>query len=195
MLTLCGAIALKTWSAVYADTPLRGEWKSLETEYTTIKYRSLEDLETFYQKIKHPSRSRFSSPSPSISIQNENPSGLIQKVDGLFESAQKILGIGKKMNRVLLRIHSSKEQLALTYAKISGSSLRCYEDRCSLKNALPRAWYVYESNTVHLNVEDVHQGILAHEMAHAIIDHYLGFKPSRITAERLAKRVEKNLPF
>ena len=192
---LCGAIALKTWSGVNADTSLRGEWKSLVTEYTTINYRSLEDLKTFYQKIKHPSRGRFSSPSPSISVQDETPSGLIQKIDVLFKSAQKILSIRKKMNRVFLQIHSNKEQLALAYVKISGSSLRCYEDRCSLKTALPRAWYVYETNTVHLNVEDVHQGILAHEMAHAIIDHYLGFKPSRTTAERLAKGVEKNLPF
>ena len=112
---LYGAIALNTWSAVNADTSLLGEWKSLETEYTTINYRSIEDLKTFYQKIKQSSRSRFSRPSMSLSAQDEIPSGLIQKVDVLFKSAQKILGIRNKINRVFLQIHSNKDQLALAH--------------------------------------------------------------------------------
>ena len=56
-----------------------------------------------------------------------------------------------------------------------------------------RAWYVYELNTIYLNVDDVHEGMLAHEIAHSIIDHYLLVRPPKATAEILARYVDKHL--
>jgi hypothetical protein len=41
-------------------------------------------------------------------------------------------------------------------------------------------------NTIYLNVDDLHEELLAHEMAHAIIDHYLLVRPPPATAEILA---------
>ena len=58
-----------------------------------------------------------------------------------------------------------------------------------------RAWYIYESNTIYINADDVHEGILAHEMAHSIIDHYFSVRPPRATAEILARYVDKHLRF
>ena len=61
------------------------------------------------------------------------------------------------------------------------------------RKATVRGWYVYAYNTVYLNVQDVHEGMLAHELGHAIIDHYLEVRPPRATAEILARYVDKNL--
>jgi hypothetical protein len=56
-----------------------------------------------------------------------------------------------------------------------------------------RAWYVYEYNTIYINVRDVNEGMLAHELAHSIIDHYLSVRPPRASAEILATYVDKSL--
>jgi len=58
-----------------------------------------------------------------------------------------------------------------------------------------QACYVYEQNTICINNDDVHEGVLAHEMAHAIIDHYLTVRPPRATAEILARYVDKHLYY
>ena len=52
---------------------------------------------------------------------------------------------------------------------------------------------MYEYNTVYLNVQDVHEGMLAHELAHAIIDNFMAVRPPRATAEILATYVDKHL--
>ena len=42
-------------------------------------------------------------------------------------------------------------------------------------------------------MQDVHAGMLAHELAHAIIDHYLTVRPPAQTAEILARYVDSHL--
>ena len=44
-----------------------------------------------------------------------------------------------------------------------------------------------------IRVQDINEGILAHEMAHAIIDHFFDIRPPRATAEILARYVDKHL--
>ncbi len=43
------------------------------------------------------------------------------------------------------------------------------------------------------NVDDVHDGILAHEITHVIVDHYLNIRPSKAIAEIIANYVDENL--
>jgi Zn-dependent peptidase ImmA (M78 family) len=106
---------------------------------------------------------------------------LVRKVDLLFEKVQAILDMRKRMRKVRVRLFSNSDQLQKAYQKIFGSP-------CHV-----RGWYVYDFNTVFLNVRDVHEGMLAHELGHAIIDHYLTVRPPRATAEILAKYVDKHL--
>jgi hypothetical protein len=44
-----------------------------------------------------------------------------------------------------------------------------------------------------VSVADLHEGMLAHEMAHAIIDHFFAVRPPSSTAEILARYVGKHL--
>jgi hypothetical protein len=44
-----------------------------------------------------------------------------------------------------------------------------------------------------MNVNDLHEGMLAHELAHAIVDHYLLVRPPRPTAEIIARYVDSHL--
>ena len=58
-----------------------------------------------------------------------------------------------------------------------------------------RAWYIYDLNTIFINVQDIDEGILTHKLAHHIIDHCLKVRPPKATAEILARYVDKHLYY
>jgi hypothetical protein len=85
------------------------------------------------------------------------------------------------MKPIVIRLYGTKQQLHAAYRTFHGRPCRL------------RAWYSYEENTIHVTVKDLHEGIIAHEMAHAIIDHYLVVRPPPATAEILARYVDTHL--
>lgn len=150
------------------------------TKHVLFYFNSAEDMVDFSGSIDYPSEVKiggiFSSPTTE-----EVKKHLIDKVDRLFKKAQMILDMRKRMPKVKIKVFSNSEQLEKKY-------VRLYKTKGS-----PRGWYTFKINTVFLNVEDVHEGMLAHELGHAIIDNYLKVRPPRATAEILAKYVDKNL--
>lgn len=152
----------------------------IETKHTTLTFSSAADVGTFNSAIDYGAGNSLSSIFRSAKSQNAEKE-LVRKVDLLFEKVQLILDMRKKMRRVRVRVFSNEAQLYEAYEKI-------YKTRCTV-----RGWYLYEFNTVFLNVKDVHEGMLAHELGHAIIDHFLSVRPPRATAEILAKYVDKHL--
>lgn len=195
LMVSCWLLALSGYSQVGADTLGVGSWERLETSHATIEYQNPEDLKAFGKKLNYRAQNWFlgllSNQSKSRKLSDE----IGIKVDGIFERVQELLQMKKDMGKVLVKIYSNKDKLKTAYAGIAGSSVRCYDDHCVKEFSSPRAWYIYESNTIYINIDDFHQGILAHEMAHAVIDHFLGRRPDRDAAETLAQHVEKNLLF
>lgn len=156
-------------------------WQSLETRYTIILYGSLKDLERFNDNIEYSKgegwfKSLFSgSKDPIASIK--------KKVDAVFERAQEILDMRGRIQKVVIKIYSNRKRFNEVRYRVIG------KEHCI------RAWYVYEQNIIYINADDVHEGILAHEIAHAIIDHYLTVRPPKATSEILARYVDKHLHF
>jgi len=153
----------------------------LETKYTIIRYESSEDLRSFDSSIDYSPgewglKSLFSSSGSGTTADSVR-----KKVDALYERAQEILEMRGKMKKVTINIYPNRERLSEVYHGITGR-------RCRI-----RAWYIYRKNTIYINVNDVHEGMLAHELAHSIIDHYLMIPPPRATAEILARYVDKHL--
>jgi hypothetical protein len=158
-----------------------GRWQNIETKYTIVRYQSLEGLKKFNHKIRYGQerwglRRLFSTPGSDEVIDK-----ITKKVDILFERVQEILDMRKKMNRVTINIYHNKKQLHDAYSRI-------YKKSCRI-----RAWYRYKNNTVYINVDDLHERMLAHELAHAIIDHYLLVRPPPASAEILARYVDRHL--
>ena len=156
-------------------------WQTIETRHTIIRYQSLSDLNRFNSRIKYRTEGSvltglFSSSGPK-DIENKAST----KVDALFEKAQEILDMRKKMEKVTINVYNDKKQLHEAYQGIYGQPCRI------------RAWYEYRFNTIYITIDDVHEGMLAHEMAHSIIDHYLLVRPPSATAEILARYVDSHL--
>lgn len=150
------------------------------TRHTVLTFNTGRDLVAFTKAIDFGTGGSLSSIFSS-SQQQDAQNVLARKVDLLFEKVQLILDMRKEMKKIRVRVYSNAEQLHEAYEKI-------FKQRCTV-----RGWYVYEFNTVFLNAQDVHEGMLAHELGHAIIDHFLEVRPPRATAEILAKYVDMHL--
>lgn len=160
---------------------LAGKWKTLKTKYLNIHYQSESDLKKFDKKIRPVKNlGSFSSFSSSSSSAEGPYHRLANKVDTLVEKVQLILDMRKAI-RINVRIYPDEDALHDAYFKI-------YKKKEEL-----RAWYIFEYNTIYLNAKDLFAGMLAHEIAHAVVDHYLDVRPPRATAEILARYVDAHL--
>jgi hypothetical protein len=181
-------LTLVSFGAAHAKTSEDIQWQRLETKYTIIRYQSMEDLKKFGRKIDYSpegwSLKRLFSRSGSDSLAED----LKMKVDAIYERVQEILDMRNKAQKVFINIYSHKNQLLAVRRRMFQNSFSAYGILSP-----PRAWYIYELNTIYINVNDLREGMLAHEMAHSIIDHYLSVRPPKATAEILARYVDSHL--
>ena len=176
-----GLFLLLFFRAVHAEPLETIDWNILETKHSTIKYQSANDVSKLNTKINF-GESQWGLNRLFASDQSQDMETLVaNKVDAVFEKAQEILGMRRKMNKVTIHVYQNKDQLHTAYEHIYGGACRI------------RAWYRFRNNTVYVNLQDLHEGMLAHELAHAIIDNYLAVRPPRATAEILARYVDSHL--
>jgi hypothetical protein len=157
------------------------DWQTIETKHAIVHYQSQDDLNEFNKKIRYRGRHSRLSGFFSSSGSNDLEETVSKKVDALFERAQQILDMRKKIDKVTINIYHNKEELHKTYERI-------YRKPCRI-----RAWYEYRFHTIFICLDDIYDGMLAHEMAHGIIDHYLKVRPPSATAEILARYVDSHL--
>lgn len=153
------------------------KWQSLETNYTILHYITNEDLVQFDDKVKYGKGWR-----PKLSAKvSSSPNSISEKIDSLYERVQEILDMRGSFKKVSIKIYPDKKSLHAAYFAI-------YKKKRKL-----RAWYIYERNTVYVTIEDLHSGMLAHEIGHAVIDHFFSARPPKATAEILARYIDKHL--
>jgi len=157
-------------------------WTEIETKHTIIRYKSDKDLLKFHKSVNYgPGLWNRTASFSSIPV-SEVKRMLIQKTDAVFERAQEILDMQKKFkSRTVINIYPDSKELKSAYTRIYGG-------KCCI-----RAWYRFKNNSVYLNADDVHAGMLAHELAHGIINRFLLVKPPYETAEILARYVNTHL--
>lgn len=167
------------------DLVLLKPWQMIRTRYTLIKYKSGEDLDLFDRSVRFGPSQKMggitAEPDPVQGPDEVFARRLGKKVDAVFERVREILDMNKDFEPVNVHLYSDTAALKAAYEGI-------YPGECRL-----RAWYRFANNTVYLNVRDVHEGMLAHELAHAVIDHFLTVRPPPQTAEILARYVDTHL--
>lgn len=157
------------------------KWHKLETKYTVIRYQSDKDLNEFSKKIRrvpHYLAEGFYNKPP---VSTDLAEIVTYKVDSIYVRVQQILDMRKKMKKVNINIYSDRKQLEDIYFLL-------FKKKCLLK-----AWYLYRTNFIYIEPGNLTEGILAHEIAHSIIDHFLLVKPPSNTAEILARYVDSHL--
>ena len=166
---------------VHAKFTLKNTWQRVETKHTIIQYQSSEYLVDFDDTINY-SPDGFSFGNLFSNSDPKNPAGsLAKKLDALYERVQHILDMRGNLKKVRINLYPNKTELAEAFRTITGQECRV------------RAWYIFEVNTIYVNIDDIDAGMLAHEMAHSIIDHFFTVRPPEATAEILAVYVDQHL--
>lgn len=178
LMAVAGVWAAGSPPSLFAE-PLN--WKVLETRYVKLNYLSLADLENFDRKIDYDEDSQgfgfFGGKRKGENFEE----GLKKKIDTLYERVQRILDMRKADKKVSVKIYPNKNELWKAYEAI-------YKKRNQL-----RAWYIFEYHTIYVNIDDLNEGMLAHEVAHSVIDNFLEVRPPSATAEILARYVDMHL--
>ena len=156
-------------------------WHVVRTRFTLIKYKHPDDLAAFHGAVRF-GPPKWNKKNNLVNLADKEIETMAaRKTDAIFMQAQAILDMKKHFNPVNIHLFPNTNALNNAFESIYGAECRL------------RAWYRFKNNTVYLNVQDLHEGMLAHELAHAIIDHYLTVRPPRQTAEILARYVDSHL--
>lgn len=169
-------------AASTADALDESDWRQLKTDHAVVRYQSIEDLQRLLKKLDF-------GPEPDWSLrrtlfglrEDETLDAVKRKVDAIYRRVQNLLGMNRRLRPVNITLHPDRNRLTNAYYSTFD------------KPGTVRAWYVFDDNTIHICAEDVHAGMLAHEMAHAVVDNYLMMRPPAATAEILARFVDRNL--
>ena len=168
---------------VWGETSRTTPWQHIESRCALIKYKALEDLERFDDSIDYLPGNRGLNNLFSFLEPKDPIASVKQKVDALFERVQQILDMDICRDKVIINIYSNKKSFYEVRNQMIGEDCRF------------RAWYIFERNTIYINVDDVYNGILAQEMAYAVIDHFVTVRLPRATSKVLALYVEENLYY
>ncbi|MBA4373095.1 MAG: hypothetical protein C0402_09585 [Thermodesulfovibrio sp.] len=149
----------------------------LRTQYTTLVYEKDELLRDFNHAVSLGSLNHLLRSRKSITADDE----IKNKIDVLIERIQAVLDMRPrelKFKIVLLATDTDVQKI--------------YRSKYNA-NADFIAFYSQRDKTIYLSVSDIRLGVLAHELAHMIIDHYFGVPPPVKIHEVLAQFVEEHL--
>jgi hypothetical protein len=149
--------------------------------FSNIHYEEAGHLERFAQKVQ-PGAMTLSLNQIFMGNSKLAPEAKAGRyVDQLFQRVQAILEMPKPDLKVEIRLFRDQPALSEAFEKIAGRATQA------------PAFYWKESNTIYLHLEQISTGILAHEMAHAVISHYFIIPPPEKISELLCQYVDREV--
>jgi len=156
-------------------------WKTIESKYFTIFCHPEVDIKRVNSKIAvrfyDVDWGRFSPKNKTVEEQ------LADKFDRIFRKVQRVLDMYPRKIHPKAKFFKNQAQLDKEYVRILGSS-----------DGVKRiSYYVHKHTTIYTTEQAIRAGILAHEMGHAVADHYFLIRPPEKIREMLSQYVELHL--
>lgn len=171
-LLLCIALA----SLVFF--PQRLVAKEAKSRYASLHYSSQELLNDFNEEIELGRKLDSSARRKQIvTVEDE----VMAKIDTIIEKAETIL-----------EMFPDKLRIRIVLLESAGDVARVFREKYG-KDADHIAFYSLSEDTIYLSVDDVSLAVLAHEIGHAIVDHYFPVRAPYNVHELMAQFVEKRI--
>ena len=155
---------------VFAVCPLCGEARAQEADlpliaegefFSVYAYPGM-DTQELLQKLNFD----YFFQVDGLKTGSDSPKDIIAKTfDAIYLEVSDTLGISAYAFKGKVKIFANQEALSSEYAVLFG------------KGFPERAFYLHETGTLYLSLEDLTIGMLAHEMAHVIMSHYFVIPP------------------
>ncbi len=152
--------------------------KEAKSRYATLQYSSQELLTEFNDEIKlGRNLSAFLRKTNIVTVEDE----VLAKIDTIIEKAETIL-----------EMFPDQLHMKIVLLKEASDVARVFKEKYG-KNVNYVAFYSLSEDTIYISVDDVTLAVLAHEIGHAIIDHYFKVRPPYNVHELMAQFVEKRI--
>jgi small-conductance mechanosensitive channel len=149
----------------------------VKTKHATIVYERDDLLRKFNKKVSMGSLSYLLRNKKIITVEDEAKN----KLDVIIERVESVLDMfPQNLKFTVILLFSDKEVQ------------RIYREKYGVRIDYI-SFYSPRDKTAYISVDDVSLGVLAHELAHVIMDHYFGMPPPAKVHEVLAQYVEKHL--
>jgi len=144
---------------------------------------------------------------PGVDIEAVNARVILTFYDALLDSGLKLsqeesaeAELARKFDLILYKV----EEILDMYPRKMDLKIKIYKDQKQLNRAYYQvfnrrnragriSYYIHKYETVYTTEEAIRQGVLAHELTHAVCDHYFLVRPSVKISEFLAQYVEMHL--
>ena len=177
---ICLLVLALAFTLVPAGVRAEGPWHNLESKHVSIYYKSPDELEKFTSRIR-PKKYTKTVDDLYMSSSRYSPNDPAAIVDRLFLRVQRILGMRVAGLRVRIMVHPGQDEITEQFKRYMGYEMKS------------PAFYFKRKNTIHVHLERLHAGILAHEMAHAVIEHSLGAPRGSHASETLCRYVDSQI--
>jgi hypothetical protein len=152
--------------------------KEAKSRYVTLRYTSQELLTDFNEEIELGRNLRsFVRKTNVVTVEDE----VLAKIDTIVEKAETILEMFPEQLHIKIALLEKSADVARVFKEKYG------------KNANHIAFYSLSEDTIYISVDDAKLAVLAHEVGHAIIDHYFKVRPPYNVHELMAQFVEKRI--
>ncbi len=144
----------------------------------TLHYSSKQFLHNFNDQIRLSRKLNFIARKKNIvTIKDE----VLAKIDTIIEKAE-----------VILDMFPDNLHIHVVLLETSNDVNRIYKQKYG-KKANNIAYYSLVEDTIYISVDDAGLRVLAHEIGHAIVDHYFKVRPPYTIHELMAQFVEKHI--
>lgn len=165
--------------AVKLNGPAEKQWFAIKSGYIDISCDSDVNLKSVANRLSR--RSLFEA-----GVYDPNPASapaekIAYMMDRLLKRAKEILDMWPEKMNLKIKIFKDRDTLNNEYLKIFGTKPDY------------KSFYIYKYDTIYTSEEDVSDSIIAHEMGHAIVDHYFSKVPPPKISELMAQYVDLHL--
>ena len=156
------------------------DWTSVNSIYCTVFFKDGVDPAAVNDRIDTYKVDYGLTEKPARAG-NDAKDEIAYKFDLIFFKVQEILDMRPKDLRLNVRIYKGQNDLNRVYVEIFSQDNRFI------------AYYVFKINTLFTSEEKISANVLAHEIAHCVIDHYFSVIPPTKVAEMIAQYADAHI--
>lgn len=149
-----------------------------KSRYVTLHYSSRELLHEFNDNVDLGHKLGYSLRKKNIvTVEDE----VLAKLDAIMEKAEVVLDMFPNDLHVEVVLLPTADDVSQVF-------FRKYD-----KKAQHIAFYSLSEDTIYISVDNARLKVIAHEIGHAIVDHYFSDRPPYTIHELMAQFVEKHI--
>ncbi len=149
-----------------------------KSRYATLKYTSKQTLHDFNDRLVLGRKLRYYLKKKNIVTVEDD---VLAKLDIIIEKAEGVLDMFPDNLHITVVVLPTKSDVAAVYKKKYA------------KRVNHIAYYSLSEDTIYISAKDTKLRVIAHEIGHAIVDHYFKVRPPYNIHELMAQFTEKHI--